>query len=230
MNLELLLSIRARRRSHRSAWGHPRPPEPPKPQPARGEPMSDQVDQMLESHKFSPDGSIWAPESLQEVRDRLEFIDAHECHCDESPHENALHDLANDDVPVLLKVIETLGAEVERLRRARRDEAQYLAKAHNERADLLRLAGAVQGFAQRSATGARARGDSWEERRWLDMLILIERAEAGAPPSPISELSAEVKKARNIAYHELGIEPHLAGRPHALLAVKPGETDPESER
>lgn len=80
--------------------------------------MSDQVNRMLESHKFSPDGSIWAPETLQQVRDRLEYIDAHECDCDESPHRNALHDLANDDVPVLLKVIEAQAAEHERLRGA----------------------------------------------------------------------------------------------------------------
>ncbi|AII28211.1 hypothetical protein VC74_gp59 [Mycobacterium phage Sparky] len=76
-----------------------------------------QFDRMLESHKYSPDGSIWAPETLQQVRDRLEFIDAHECDCDESPHSNALHDLANDDVPVLLKVIEGQAAEIDRLRR-----------------------------------------------------------------------------------------------------------------
>lgn len=70
--------------------------------------MSDTADELLESHKFSPDGSIWAPETLQQVRDRLEFIDAHECDCDELPHSNALHDLAHDDVPVLLRVIERL--------------------------------------------------------------------------------------------------------------------------
>ncbi|WP_458317141.1 hypothetical protein [Mycolicibacterium brisbanense] len=70
--------------------------------------MSDTADELLESHKFSDDGSIWAPESLQQVRDRLEFIDAHECDCDAMPHSNALHDLAHDDVPVLLRVIEQL--------------------------------------------------------------------------------------------------------------------------
>lgn len=70
--------------------------------------MSDTADELLESHKFSPDGSIWAPETLQQVRDRLEFIDAHECDCDELPHSSALHDLAHDDVPVLLRVIEQL--------------------------------------------------------------------------------------------------------------------------
>ncbi|NOR03669.1 hypothetical protein HGK72_26825 [Mycolicibacterium fortuitum] len=75
-----------------------------------------QTDRMLEAHKFSPEGSIWAPESLQQVRGRLEFIDAHECDCGETPHESALHDLAHDDVPVLLKVIERQATEVERLR------------------------------------------------------------------------------------------------------------------
>lgn len=77
-----------------------------------------QTDRMLEAHKFSPEGSIWAPESLQQVRGRLEFIDAHECDCGETPHESALHDLAHDDVPVLLKVIERQATEVERLREA----------------------------------------------------------------------------------------------------------------
>ncbi|MBU8830862.1 hypothetical protein [Mycolicibacterium goodii] len=74
-------------------------------------------DQILESHKFSPEGSIWAPETLQQVRDRLERIDEYPCHCGTSEHVDALHDLANDDVRVLLKVIEGQAAEIDRLRR-----------------------------------------------------------------------------------------------------------------
>lgn len=74
--------------------------------------MTDTADDLLGSHKFSPDCSIWAPETLQQVRDRLEYIDAHECDCDEMPHSNALHDLAHDDVPVLLKVIESLAPRI----------------------------------------------------------------------------------------------------------------------
>ncbi|QKY80235.1 hypothetical protein SEA_JUNG_57 [Mycobacterium phage Jung] len=35
MTAESMLWFRARRRSHRSAWGHPRPPAPPKPQPTQ---------------------------------------------------------------------------------------------------------------------------------------------------------------------------------------------------
>lgn len=59
--------------------------------------------------------SLFKPESLQDVRDRLARIDASPCRCADTPHENALHDLANDDVPVLLKVVDQLALEVERL-------------------------------------------------------------------------------------------------------------------
>ena len=74
--------------------------------------MSDTADELIQA----TGDSFWSPETLQEVRDRLEYIDAHECDCGETPHESALHDLAHDDVPVLLKVIERQAAEVERLR------------------------------------------------------------------------------------------------------------------
>lgn len=65
-----------------------------------------QLDDALKSHRLSPDGSIFAPESLQDIRDRLAFIEANECDCDETPHTSALHDLAHDDVPALLRVVE----------------------------------------------------------------------------------------------------------------------------
>lgn len=55
--------------------------------------------------------SLFSPEKLQDVCDRLEYIDAHECDCGETPHEDALHDLAHDDVPVLLRVIERLAPQ-----------------------------------------------------------------------------------------------------------------------
>lgn len=80
--------------------------------------MSKELDDALYA---ASDYSLFGPESLQQVRDRLEFIDAHDCDCDELPHSNALHDLAHDDVPALIKVIEQLAAEVERLR-AREDK------------------------------------------------------------------------------------------------------------
>lgn len=54
--------------------------------------------------------SIFAPESLEDVRQRLARIEATGCPCLESDHQNALHDLAHDDVPVLLRVIEQLSA------------------------------------------------------------------------------------------------------------------------
>ncbi|MFN6543519.1 hypothetical protein [Mycolicibacterium nivoides] len=65
-------------------------------------------DEMMQAHRLTPDGSLFSPATLQEVRDRLEYIDAHECDCGETPHEDALHDLAHDDVPALLQVIEQL--------------------------------------------------------------------------------------------------------------------------
>lgn len=65
-------------------------------------------DEMMQAHRLTPDGSLFSPATLQEVRDRLEYIDAHECDCGETPHEDALHDLAHDDVPALLRVIEQL--------------------------------------------------------------------------------------------------------------------------
>jgi len=52
--------------------------------------------------------SMFAPESLDDIRRRLAFIESSECECDTTPHENAIHDLAFDDVPVLLRVIEKL--------------------------------------------------------------------------------------------------------------------------
>lgn len=59
--------------------------------------------------------SLFAPETLEDIRCRLSFIAASECNCPEGPHENALHDLADDDVPVLLRVIEQMAAEIARL-------------------------------------------------------------------------------------------------------------------
>ncbi len=66
------------------------------------------VDELLYSLS---DYSLFGPESLDDVRHRLAYIDNHECKCDEGPHENAIHDLAYDDVPVLLKLIEVLAAK-----------------------------------------------------------------------------------------------------------------------
>lgn len=54
------------------------------------------------------DGSLFAPHSMQHVRERLAHIDRTPCMCSDSSHENALHDLARDDVPELLHVIEAL--------------------------------------------------------------------------------------------------------------------------
>lgn len=78
--------------------------------------MSAAADAALAAHKFSPDGSIFAPETLDEVRDRLDWIEATGCPCSDSEHLRSLHDLAHDDVPVLLKVIEQQAAAIDRVR------------------------------------------------------------------------------------------------------------------
>ena len=59
--------------------------------------------------------SLFKPESLDDVRDRLDYIEEHECNCNEGPHENALHDLAHDDVPILLELISLLWNDRARL-------------------------------------------------------------------------------------------------------------------
>jgi len=83
-----------------------------------GERELSEVDRLLEDHKFSPDGSIFEPESLQDICERLGYIDEHECVCNESPHLNALHDLAYDDVPALLTVLDTLTDRIAALEQA----------------------------------------------------------------------------------------------------------------
>lgn len=67
---------------------------------------SEQVDARLSAFKFSPDGSIFGPESLQDIRNRLTDISVTRCDCGESPHLNALHDLALTDLPALLRVLD----------------------------------------------------------------------------------------------------------------------------
>ncbi|GAA2418352.1 hypothetical protein [Mycolicibacterium llatzerense] len=62
--------------------------------------------------------SLFAPESVQDVRKRLARIESAGCPCVESDHLNALHDLAHHDVPVLLGVIEAQAVENETLRGA----------------------------------------------------------------------------------------------------------------
>lgn len=59
--------------------------------------------------------SLFAPESVQDVRERLARIESAGCPCVESDHLNALHDLAHDDVPVLLCVIGAQAVENETL-------------------------------------------------------------------------------------------------------------------
>lgn len=66
--------------------------------------MTNEIDGLIQE----AGDSLFAPEKLEDIRCRLSFVAASECNCDETPHENALHDLAHDDVPVLLSVIDRL--------------------------------------------------------------------------------------------------------------------------
>lgn len=66
--------------------------------------MSSPVDRLIQAAS----DSVFAPKSLEDIRQRLAVLKQSECNCTDGPHENALHDLALDDVPVLLRVIEQL--------------------------------------------------------------------------------------------------------------------------
>lgn len=74
--------------------------------------MSDDINQLVQAASTS----LFSPESLDDIRCRLSFIEASECNCGEGPHENAIHDLIEDDVPVLFHVIHCLAAELEAAR------------------------------------------------------------------------------------------------------------------
>lgn len=78
--------------------------------------MSDDVADRADVIVQGCSDSIFAPESLADIKCRLSFIEASECNCVEGPHENALHDLVRDDVPVLLKVVDQLAAELKTTR------------------------------------------------------------------------------------------------------------------
>lgn len=84
--------------------------------------MSDDINQLVQAASTS----LFSPESLDDIRCRLSFIEASECNCVEGPHENALHDLVRDDVPVLLKVVDQLAAELKTTRAQLRQVARQL--------------------------------------------------------------------------------------------------------
>jgi hypothetical protein len=66
---------------------------------------------------LDPAPSMFAPMSIEEVESRLADIKEYSCDCGDSPHENALHDLAADDVTWL----------IDRLREAQEREQKILA-------------------------------------------------------------------------------------------------------
>ena len=79
--------------------------------------MSDDVRadarRLLEKHADKADLSLDAPTSLDDIRERLARC-ARGCRCDDGDHENAVHDLATSDVPVLLAAFEDALAELDR--------------------------------------------------------------------------------------------------------------------
>ena len=60
---------------------------------------------LLLKHTDKADLSLDAPTSLDDIRERLARC-THGCRCDDGDHENAVHDLASSDVPVLLAAFE----------------------------------------------------------------------------------------------------------------------------
>jgi hypothetical protein len=84
--------------------------------------MSDDVKadarRLLLKHTDKSDLSLDAPTSLDDIRERLARC-THGCRCDDGDHENAVHDLASSDVPVLLAAFEDALAELDNARRFR---------------------------------------------------------------------------------------------------------------
>ena len=74
---------------------------------------------LLLKHTDKSDLSLDAPTSLDDIRERLARC-THGCRCDDGDHENAVHDLASSDVPVLLAAFEDALAELDRVANARR--------------------------------------------------------------------------------------------------------------
>ena len=67
---------------------------------------------LLQKHSDKADLSLDAPTSLDDIRERLARC-TQGCRCDDGDHENAVHDLASSDVPVLLAAFEDALAELD---------------------------------------------------------------------------------------------------------------------
>lgn len=100
--------------------------------------MTERIEAIDELIQASSD-SLFAPETLEDIRCRLSFIEASECNCNEGPHENALHDLADDDVPVLLRVVEKQAADIERLKVACKTLGDMVARMNQMALDITGL-------------------------------------------------------------------------------------------
>ena len=72
---------------------------------------------LLSNHSGKADLGADAPGSVAEIRERLErATEPLGCLCNDGAHENALHDLATSDVPVLLAAYEHAVADLAKAR------------------------------------------------------------------------------------------------------------------
>lgn len=78
---------------------------------------------LLLKHTDKSDLSLDAPTSLDDIRERLARC-THGCRCDDGDHENAVHDLASSDVPVLLAAFEDALAVIANIREQATDVDQ----------------------------------------------------------------------------------------------------------
>ena len=76
--------------------------------------MSRYVDRLLSECVVG--GSPYAPRTIDQIQERLHRIETNECRCGASTHENALHDLAADDVPALIRLVDLLARKLEETR------------------------------------------------------------------------------------------------------------------
>ena len=78
---------------------------------------------LLLKHTDKSDLSLDAPTSLDDIRERLARC-THGCRCDDGDHENAVHDLATSDVPVLIAAFEDALALLARIQAVAADVDQ----------------------------------------------------------------------------------------------------------
>ncbi|UTN91543.1 hypothetical protein SEA_PERIWINKLE_89 [Gordonia phage Periwinkle] len=77
--------------------------------------IADEAAKLLQKHSEAADLELDAPGTTADIRERLGKC-THGCRCDDGDHENAVHDLATADVPVLLAAFEDALATIQQVR------------------------------------------------------------------------------------------------------------------